>query len=86
MAKRVLSMRRFKSWALELELLAHLADADVGEVLRRQRLQREAGVAGGERQALLLRVLAHVDLGAVGELAHDVVQHVGGNGDGAGRG
>ena len=69
---------------IELELLAQVTDADVGEVLRRQRLQRKARVTCSERQALLLRVLAHVDLGAVGKLAHDVVQHMGGHGDSAG--
>ena len=66
----------------QLELLAHLADADVGKILCRKRLQRKARMTGGKRQALLLRVLAYVDLTAVGQLANDVVQHMGRHGDG----
>ena len=69
----------------ELELLAHLARADVGEVFGGQRLQGKARLASGQRQALLLAVLADVDLRAVGQLAHDIVQHVRRNGDGARR-
>ena len=49
-----------------------------------ERLQREPGLAGRERQPLLLGIAPDVDLAALGELPHDVVQHVGGHGRGAG--
>ena len=60
----------------DLELVAELAGGEIGKILRRQRLQREAGLAGAQRQALLLGVALDLHLGAVGQLAHDVVQHV----------
>ena len=60
----------------ERELVRHVAGRDVGEVALRQGLQREARAPGpdGEHRAVA-RGLEH-DLRALGELAHDLVEHV----------
>ena len=58
------------------EFMGHLTGGEIGEVLGWQRLQGEPGLARGQRQAVALRIAQHLDFGAVGQLAHDVVQHV----------
>ena len=63
----------------DVELVVELARGEVGEILRRQRLQGEARMSRAERQPLLLDVALDLHLGPVGQLAHDVVQDVGGH-------
>ena len=70
---------------VDLELMSEIARGKIGEVLRRQRLQGEPGLTRGDRQALLVGLAPDLDLRTVGELAHDVVQDVGGHGHGARR-
>ena len=59
-----------------------LAGIQIGKIGIGQHLQREARAAGLQRHGLS-RARIERDLGAVGQLAHDVVEHVGGDGAGA---
>ena len=52
----------------------------------RKRLQREARAAREDRHALAVTCLFELELGAVRQLADDVVEHMGGNRRGAGPG
>ena len=83
MAKRVLSISRFRSAAGSAEAVAEIVDAERGEVVGRQRLQRELGRPARDGEASLLAVPRKLDIGALGQLAHDVVEHMGGHGGGA---
>ena len=83
MAKRVLSIRRFRSLAAISNLwfsspAARSGKSSGGSVCRAKRECPEV-----MRQPLLLDVALDLDLGAVGQLAHDVVQDVGGHRHGA---
>ena len=76
MAKRVLSIRRFRSLASISNLWPNSPAARSGK-------SSGASVCSVKRewpersdQPLLLGIARHLHLGAVGELAHDVVQHV----------
>ena len=79
-------MSRFRSLRGELELVAHLADADVGEVSAGSVCSAKRAWPAVSVSRSFSASRADLDLGAVGQLAHDVVQHVGGNGHGAGLG
>jgi hypothetical protein len=76
----------FQFLGRDFEGMGELACGEVGEVLRRQRLEHEARAPGHHRQAAFVRPLHQFELGAVGELAHDVIHHVGRHGGGAGLG
>jgi len=47
-----------------------------GKVVFGQRLQRETGPSGADRQHRAVAVTFQHDLGAIGEFAHDVVEHM----------
>ena len=61
------------------EGMRHVAGGEIGKVALGQRLQREARAAGADRQHRAVAVAFEHDLRAVGQLAHDVVEHVRGN-------
>ncbi len=62
-----------------LERMPEIARCNIRKILRPERLQGEPGLSRRERQPLFLRVALQFDLRPVGQLAHDVVQHVRGN-------
>ncbi|MFK4607304.1 hypothetical protein ABIF57_006756 [Bradyrhizobium diazoefficiens] len=68
----------------ERERMRHVAGGQIREVILRQRLEREARAAGADRQHGAVAVGLEHDLGAVRQLAHDVVEHVRRHGGGAG--
>ena len=68
------------------EAVGEVARGEIREIFRRQRLQREARAAGEDRHPLAVTRLLELELGAIGELPHDVVEHVGGHRGGAGLG
>ena len=84
MAKRVLSIRRFRSLAAISNLWPNSPAARSGKSSGASVCRAKRDWPERERQALLLGVARHLDLGAVGQLAHDVVQHVGRHGHRAG--
>ena len=67
----------------QAETVAEVVDAERGKIVGRERLQRELSGAAQNRQAPLIAVLGQLDLGALGKLAHDIVEHMGGHGGGA---
>ena len=56
--------------------MRHVAGGKVREVVFRQRLQREARAAGADRQYRAVAIAFQNDLRAIGQFAHDVVEHV----------
>jgi hypothetical protein len=56
--------------------MRHVAGGKIGEIALGQGLQREARAAGADRQHRAVAVALQHDLGAVGQFAHDVVEHV----------
>ena len=60
--------------------MAEIVDAERREIVGRECLQREAGRPAGDAQPSLLAVKRKLDIGFLGQLAHDIVQHVGGHG------
>ena len=72
---------------LEREFVRHLAGSKIGKVALRQSLQCEPRTAGADRQRGAVAGGFQHDLRALGQLAHDVVEHVRGHrGRSAGRG
>ena len=65
------------------EVIGEVARRQVREVVMRKRLQREARAAREDRDALAVARLLQLELGAVRELPHDVIEHVGGHRGGA---
>ena len=63
--------------------MRHVAGGKIGKVALRQGLQREAGTAGADRQHRAVAVALQHDLCAVGQFAHDVVEHMCRHGGGA---
>jgi hypothetical protein len=63
--------------------MAEILDAERREVVGGQGLQRELRRAAGDGEPPLLAVPLQLDIGAFGQLAHDVVEHMGGHGGGA---
>ena len=47
------------------------------KVVGRQRLQREARLTATDGEPTLIAVSRNVDVGSLGQLAHDVVEHMG---------
>ena len=76
MAKRVLSISRLRSPAGSVKACAQVLDAERGEIVGRQRLQRELRGPARHGEPPLRPVALQRDVGALGQLAHDVVQHV----------
>ena len=70
----------------DLEAVRQVALVHRREVGRRQALQGEARAAGADGEAVAVARGLELDLGAVGQLAHDLVEGVGGRGGGAGLG
>ena len=66
----------FQIARLHCEFVADFTNGEIRKVFRRKRLQTEARVARRDRQALLVAFALHFDLGALGQFAHDVVQHM----------
>ena len=60
--------------------MRHFACRQIGKVALRQRLQDEAGATGADRQHAAIAGGVERDLGPLGELAHDLVEHMGGHG------
>ncbi len=58
------------------ERVRHVAGGEVRKVALRQRLQREARAAGADREHRTVAVGLQHDLRAVGQFAHDVIEHV----------
>ena len=56
--------------------MGHVAGGEIGEIVFGQGLQREARPAGADRQYRAVAVALQHDLSAVGQLAHDVVEHM----------
>jgi hypothetical protein len=56
--------------------MRHVAGGEIREIIFRQRLQGEARAAGADRQHRAIAVAFQHDLGAVGQFAHDVVEHM----------
>ena len=69
----------------ELERMRHLAGGEIGEVAFRQGLQGEARATGAQRQHGAVAGALDDDLRALGQLAHDLVEHVRRHGGGAAR-
>ena len=65
--------------ALEREFVRHLARRKIGKVAFRQRLQGEARTAGAYRQRCPVAGKFQNDLRALRQLAHDVIEHMGGH-------
>ena len=63
--------------------MAEIIDAERGEVVGRERLQRELRRPARDGEASLFAVPRKLDIGALGQLAHDVIEHMGGHGGGA---
>jgi len=68
----------------EREAVRQLAGGEIGEVGFGQALQREARSPGTDRERPAIVSRLQFDLGALGKLAHDVIDHVRGHGGGAG--
>ena len=66
----------FEIGCRELERVRHLARREIGEIALRQRLQGKAGAAGADRQHGPVAGGLEHDLRALGELAHDLIEHV----------
>ncbi len=64
--------------------MRQLAGGEIRKIALRQGLQREARTAGADEQGGAVAGGFQLHLGAFGQLAHDVVEHVRGNGGGAG--
>ena len=62
------------------KVVAEIIDAERGEIVGRQRLERELRRPARDDEPSLLAVLDQLDIVAFGELAHDVVEHMGGHG------
>ena len=58
------------------ERMAHLAGGEIGEIAFRQGLQGEARAPGADREHGAVAGAFDHDLRALGQLAHDVVEHV----------
>src|SRR6185295_18222465 len=56
--------------------MAELACGQIGEILGRQGLEREAGSSRHYREAAFIGTLLDFKLSAIGQLAHDVVQYM----------
>ncbi len=56
--------------------MRHVAGGEIGEIIFGQRLQRKPRAAGADRQHRTVAVAFQHDLGAVGQFAHDVVEHM----------
>ena len=65
--------------------MRHLAGGEIGEVAFRQRLQGEARAPGAEREHGAVAGAFDHDLRALGQLAHDLVEHMRRHGGGAAR-
>ena len=60
----------------QLKLNRQLAFADDRKILARQARQRELRASGAQAEPLPFAILRELDLSAVRQLAHDVVQHM----------
>ena len=60
----------------ERELMAHFARGEIGKIALGQRLQRETGAAGADRQCGAIAGRFQNDLRAFRQLPHDVKEHV----------
>ena len=65
------------------EGVAEIVDAQARKVVGGQRLQREARLTATDGEPSLVALPRNLDIGALRELAHDVVEHVGGHRGGA---
>ena len=86
MAKRVLSIRRLRSCAAISNLWLSSPGARSGKSSGGSVCSAKRDWPERERQALLFGVALDLHLGAIGQLAHDVVQDVRGHRDRAGLG
>ena len=56
--------------------MRHVAGGEIGKIVLGQGLQREARAPGADRQHRAVAVAFQHDLRAVGQFAHDVVEHM----------
>ena len=63
--------------------MGHLAGGQIGKVAFRQGLQREAGAPGADRKHGAVAGALDHDLRALGQFAHDFIEHVRRHGGGA---
>ena len=62
-----------------MKRFGELAGVEIGKILRRKRLEGEARTASLDADPTGISTLVEFELGAIWQLAHDVIEHVGGD-------